>query len=120
MKTALFIFVIFSGISSSLQAQGIEGRYWINNQRSQPVVVEHYQGQEFYVLKPQKFEGFLRINTDQKVAKGLWALLEPQKKRAITGEFSAVRQTDGSLTVTMVQGNTTWTEQWMPAPAPSR
>lgn len=120
MKTLLLVIAVFAGISSPLWAQGIEGRYWVNNQRRKLVVVEHYQGQDFYVLQPKKSEGFLHFGPDQSVAKGLWANFKPRKKRAVTGQYRVIKQADGSLAVTVVRGDTQWTEQWMPTQEPAR
>lgn len=115
MKKLFLVIAGFAGISSSLLAQSIEGRYWVNNQRRKLVVVEHYQGQDFYVLQPKKSEGFVHLGSDQMVAKGLWAKFKPRRKRAVTGLYRVIKQADGSLAVTVVKGDKKWTEQWMPA-----
>lgn len=116
MKTTpLLVLAVLMMASSWAYAQNIEGRYWVNNQRHKPVVISHYQEQDYYVLLPRNAEGFVRF-TDPTTLKGLWAKLKPRRKRSVQGAYTAVKQPDGSLAVRVITDTKQWTERWVPAP----
>lgn len=116
MKTTPFlVFAVLMMVSSWAYAQNIEGRYWVNNQRHKPVVITHYQEQDYYVLSPRNAEGFVRF-TDPTTLKGLWAKFKPRRKRSLQGAYTAVKLPDGSLAVMVTTDTKQWTERWVPAP----